>query len=350
MPNPRSEPANVPLPSPFPEGWYFIATRRAVVKARLIQKTWMGEKIVVWCDEDERICVAEAHCPHLGADLGPEAGGRVCEGRLVCPFHGFEYDIAGQCVATPFAPAPKAARLQLFETNEIAGMIFAWWGIGGRESQWKLPPDDLDRSDWGKLEIQTLRFPGHPQETAENSVDLLHFEYVHGYRSVTRVEPVTVDGHVLRSRFDFKSSRRIAGIVTLDLDLAADTSVHGLGYSFVVVRERSIPMDMRVWILATPVDGTLVDVSLVTQLRAVRKPTRRIAGMAFLPRRLRTPAMSKFMARLQNLDTVQDVSVWSNKQYRSRPRLCRSDGEIMLYRKYCAQFYPGTDEPEPADA
>ena len=340
----HGEPANVPLPSPFPEGWYFVASRRAVLQAKLTQRTWMGENIVVWCDDDERICVAEAYCPHLGAYLGPDGGGRVCEGRLVCPFHGFEFDATGQCVATPFAPAPKAARLRLFETTEIAGMIFAWWGVGGRESQWRLPPDDLDQADWGNLEFQTLRFPGHAQEVAENSVDLLHFQYVHGYDSVTRIEPVSVDGPCLRSRFDFTTSRRIAGMFPLELDLAADTRVHGLGYSFVVVRERTIPMDMRVWILATPVDGTLVEVSLVTQLREERKPSRPIAGMAFLPRRLRTPMMSKFMARLQKLDTIQDVGVWSNKQFRSRPRLCRSDGEIMLYRKYCAQFYPDPDE------
>ena len=32
---------------PFPEGWYFVATRKDVLKARLIQKTWMGENIIV---------------------------------------------------------------------------------------------------------------------------------------------------------------------------------------------------------------------------------------------------------------------------------------------------------------
>ena len=92
------EMATAPLPSPFPEGWYFVASRRAVLREKLIRKTWMGEEIVVWCDNSGRICVAGAYCPHLGSDLAPEAGGRVCNGRLVCPFHGFEYDTTGQCV------------------------------------------------------------------------------------------------------------------------------------------------------------------------------------------------------------------------------------------------------------
>ena len=190
---------NSPLPSPFPEGWYFVASRQAVQKARLLQKTWMGENIVVWCDENGGVCVAEAYCPHLGSDLGPAAGGRVCGGRLVCPFHGFEYDASGQCVATPYADPPRNAKLRVFETREILGLIFAWWGILGREPQWRLPADPPDQAGWSNFAISAIRFPGHPQETTENSVDLAHLRYVHGYDSVSRVERVSATGPVSRA-------------------------------------------------------------------------------------------------------------------------------------------------------
>ena len=55
---------------PFPEGWYYVASRSELLKSRLIQKTWMGENEIVWCDDSGRVCVAEATCPHLGADPG----------------------------------------------------------------------------------------------------------------------------------------------------------------------------------------------------------------------------------------------------------------------------------------
>ncbi len=97
----RREPTNTSLPSPIPEGWYFVATRQAVLEAKLIQKTWMGVNVVVWCDENERVCVAESVCPHLGSDLGPAAGGCIRDGLLICPFHSYEFDATGQCVATP---------------------------------------------------------------------------------------------------------------------------------------------------------------------------------------------------------------------------------------------------------
>ena len=307
----------------------------------------MGENIIVWSDENGRICVAEAVCPHLGADLGPAAGGCVRDGRLLCPFHGYEFDTTGQCVATPFAPPPRTAKLRVFQTQEVLGLIFAWWGIDGRAPQWNLHSEPMDAEGWCDFEINTLRFPGHPQETTENSVDLAHLRYVHGYDNVDPVLEFAVDGPLLNSHFDFKRSRTITGNFKLTFDVSARASIYGLGYSFVEIQEHTIGMDMRLWVLATPVDGTLIDLTLVSQVREIHSPKRMFAGLGFLPRSWRAPIMNRFMASQQKGDVLQDVIIWSNKQYRSRPRLCRSDGKIMPFRHYCAQFYP---DPEDYDS
>ncbi len=183
-------------------------------------------------------------------------------------------------------------------------------------------------------------FPGHPQETTENSVDLAHLSYVHGYASVKRSSKVSIDGPCLESRFDFRSIRRFGRIAKLTFDLSASTRVFGLGYSYVEIREHSVGIDMRLWVLATPVEGTLIDLSLVLQVAEIRKPRRWIAGLGFLPVGPRAPVMTKFMAAFQQADVLQDVVIWSRKRYQTRPRLSRSDGEIMPFRTYCAQFYP----------
>ena len=56
---------------PFPEGWYLVATRKSLLEKKLIEKTWLGEEVVAWCDEKGRVCVADAFCPHLGSHMGP---------------------------------------------------------------------------------------------------------------------------------------------------------------------------------------------------------------------------------------------------------------------------------------
>ena len=333
--------------SPFPEGWYFVGSRKSILEAKLVQKTWMGEKIIAWCDEEGSICVAEATCPHLGAELGPVAGGQVRNGRLVCPFHGFTYDATGQCVATPFAPAPKSARLKVFETREILDLVFAWWGNGGRPSQWNLPDVPVADGDWSGLEFRVITFPSHPQETTENAVDLTHLRYVHGYANVSQVGPVSVDGAYLKSCFDFKRTHSIAGIHAGQYDISAITHVFGLGYSFVEIREHSIGMDARLWVLATPVDGKIIDLVLVGQVRAIRKPRRPIVGLRFVPLGWRAKIMNKIIISSQKRDVLQDVVIWERKQYRPHPRLCRSDDEIATYRHYCQQFYSDTQGYNP---
>ena len=224
---------------------------------RLIQKQWLGQDIVAWCDNEGTICVAQSVCPHLGSSLGPAAGGRVRDGHLVCPFHGFTYDVTGNCVATPYAEPPASVRLKVFDTREILGLVFAWWGIDGRPPQWDLPKEPSAGGEWSDLELRTLRFPGHPQETTENSVDLAHLRHVHGYDDVKAAGSTTADGALLVSRFDFRSRRRIAGFTDIIYDFSVTAYVHGLGYSFVDIHERTIGIDSRMWILATPVDGTL---------------------------------------------------------------------------------------------
>ncbi len=324
----------------YPEGWYFVGTRESIQRNRLIEKTWLGEEIVAWCDEEGRICVADSVCPHLGSSLGPEVGGRVCGGRLVCPFHGFEFDVSGQCVATPYAPAPKAAKLKVYETREILGMVFAWWGSGGRPRQWDLPEDPAAGREWCKLGFRKLRFRGHPQEIAENSVDLGHLRYVHGYDKVSAVGSVSVDGARLTSGFDFTRVRSIAGFVDLVYEVSAVAHLFGMGFSFVEIHEKTIDMRARLWVLTTPLANGIVEVTLASQVREIRRPRRAITGLRFMPLKYRHRVMNQILLSQQKRDVLQDVTIWEKKRYRSPPRLCRADGPIGAYRRYCRQFYP----------
>lgn len=324
---------------PFPEGWYFVASRDSLSKQKLIQKSWLGVEVVIWSDDEGQICMADAFCPHMGSVIAPDVGGQVRNGRLVCPFHGFEYDTTGQCVTTPYAPAPRSARLRLFETREILGMIFGWWGNGGRPSHWDLPaePDVDDR--WSNVDFHHFHFPGHPQETTENSVDLAHLRFVHGYDNVRRVGSVTTDGPYFRVCFDFKSDVVVAGLIKDVFDVSTVTHLFGLGYSYVEFEERTIGLRARLWVLATPVDGQQVHLVLASQVGNMQRPHRPIMGLRFLPERMRLWTMNKILLSMQAMYVNQDVVIWRRKKYRPKPRLNRADGEILAYRRYCEQFY-----------
>ncbi len=335
--------ANKRLLAPFPEGWYLVTTRNLLNKQLLMQRTWMGHEIVVWLDAIGRACIALSFCPHMGSQLGPDAGARVRAGRLVCPFHGFEFDASGKCVDTPSGAPARSANLHMLEVHEIDGLIFGWCGIDGRPPQWRLPDSPDDGDEWTSFQIRTIRFPGHPQETSENSVDIAHLSYVHGYFNVTNESPVLIEGPRLVSRFGFSTIRKFAKFAQLKLDVAAVAHVIGLGYSFVEFQELSIGIDARLWVCATPVDGELLDLTVASKVRTLRNPKRRLMGLGFLPTRMRAPILNKFIADLQIRDVQQDTIIWSRKQYLPRPRLVRTDGDILAYRAYCTQFYPDAE-------
>src|SRR4029077_5288133 len=58
----------------------------------------LGEKLVLFRDEQDRYGLIERHCAHRGADL---AFGRREQGGLRCAFHGWLFDGGGRCVGSP---------------------------------------------------------------------------------------------------------------------------------------------------------------------------------------------------------------------------------------------------------
>ena len=121
----------------------------------------------------------------------------------------------------------------------------------------------------------------------------------------------------------------------------AAAGMNGLGHSLAEVHERAINMRTHLWVLATPIDGKAIDMSLVSQVRQLRKPKRPIFGMPFIALRLRTRIMNRIITKSQRLDVLQDVTVRGGEQNREHPALCRFDGEIGRFRQYSRQRHSG---------
>ena len=70
-------------PPPYPDSWYVLC-RSGEVKDNVLSVHALGQRFVVFRDAEGVAVVLDAHCPHLGADLGL---GRVVDGCVECPFH-----------------------------------------------------------------------------------------------------------------------------------------------------------------------------------------------------------------------------------------------------------------------
>ena len=94
----------------------------------------LGQDFVLFRNADGAFGLLDRDCPHRGADL---AYGRNEGDGLRCPFHGWKFDITGQCTDTPAEPTGSTLcqriRQRSYPVVEKAGVLFAWLGNEGAE-------------------------------------------------------------------------------------------------------------------------------------------------------------------------------------------------------------------------
>ncbi|GIF42974.1 hypothetical protein Axi01nite_72850 [Actinoplanes xinjiangensis] len=97
--------------------------------------TLFGQELVAWRGAGGRPVIMRRHCPHMGASL---ARGRLVDGLLECPFHGWRFDTSGSCAAIPGSERiPAAASSPPYPVVERYGYVWVWYG--GPEPIFDLP-------------------------------------------------------------------------------------------------------------------------------------------------------------------------------------------------------------------
>ena len=325
---------------PFPEGWYIVDESKNLHQNQLKERHWLGKDIVYWRDLDGSVCVADAICPHLGANLSPSAGGTIKEGNLVCPFHGFEYGTSGKCVRTLASRPPRSAILKTHTLREVNGFIFAYFGENPAVPRWDLP--EFPNQEAHRA-VTCVRIKSHPQATSENSVDMAHLGHVHNYSQVKRLADTRVNGPVLTAEYSFTRGLLTRGLRKLRISVEIEINVCGLGISTVAVTSKS-GFDAFQWVMATPVDGELIDVWLAVDVNNLPS----WYWLKAIPKSLSYGMTAKIFLSDLTLEILKDAEIWSRQEFKRKPAYSAEDKDISTFRKYCEQFYASTSETQVA--
>lgn len=85
--------------------WQLAALSEELVDKRpLVPVRMLGEDLVLFSNELGELGLLDRACAHRRADL---AFGRLEDGGLRCPFHGWLFDHTGACLETPALPPPS---------------------------------------------------------------------------------------------------------------------------------------------------------------------------------------------------------------------------------------------------
>ena len=141
----------------------------------------LHEDLLAFRDSSGRVGIVEAYCSHRGAPL---FFGRNEESGLRCPYHGWKFDVDGQCVDIPNTEglqdrAKVRAKLGIgaYPVREAGGLVWVYMGPKDRLPElpgleWLHVPDGhchasrwLQRSNW--------------LQGAEGEIDTSHISFLH---------------------------------------------------------------------------------------------------------------------------------------------------------------------------
>jgi phenylpropionate dioxygenase-like ring-hydroxylating dioxygenase large terminal subunit len=93
-----------PMGKMFRRYWIpaLLATELPEDDAPPVRVKLLGERLVAFRDSKGRYGMIDEFCAHRGVSLW---FGRNEEDGLRCPYHGWKYDVTGQCVEVPSEPA-----------------------------------------------------------------------------------------------------------------------------------------------------------------------------------------------------------------------------------------------------
>ena len=197
----------------------------------------LGEDLVAFRDSKGRVGLLDEACPHRRASL---FWGRNEECGLRCVYHGWKFDVEGNCVEMPNEPPEycfeSKVRIAAYPTQEYGGVVWAYTG----------PPNhmpELPKLEWARVPEGHRYVSRRLQETnylqaIEGGIDSSHSNFLHASVEAFRVTDSYMENvqhsDNLRAKYHL-------------LDKAPRFTVHKTDYGLVIAVRRNADEDSYYW-------------------------------------------------------------------------------------------------------
>lgn len=161
------------------KGWYAAGLSKDFVKSKPEKVVIFGVPIVIWRNEEGEVAALLDKCNHRNVPLSE---GQVVNNCVVCPYHGWTYDIAGQCVQIPSEGPHKERipqkRIESFPVKEENGLVWLWMGREHAPDIQPFPMPTMESKGWHHYYMVT-HFENNVTDLVENFMDVPHTIFVH---------------------------------------------------------------------------------------------------------------------------------------------------------------------------
>src|SRR5580704_7160474 len=138
----------------------------------------LSERLLAFRDSDGRLGLIDEFCAHRGVSLW---FGRNEDKGLRCPYHGWKYDVTGQCIDVPSEPEESGycqkIKLKSYPMIERGGVL--WTYMGAKDQVPPLPEWEFatvpDRQRFVSKRIQESNW----LQAMEGGIDSSHVSFLH---------------------------------------------------------------------------------------------------------------------------------------------------------------------------
>jgi phenylpropionate dioxygenase-like ring-hydroxylating dioxygenase large terminal subunit len=309
--------------------WYVILESKEVKKRKALHIKRLNRELVLWRDLQGQVHCIDDKCCHRGASL---ALGKIIDGMLECPFHGFLYDGTGRVKVIPAngknAPVPGSMCVNTYKIHEEYGLIWMWWGE--MEKATSKPFFFTELKDFS---YSSFRDPWnvHYSRAIENQLDVVHLPFVHK-TTIGRGKKTLVNGPVVVREGDMitfyvNNVWDDGKTVPLKPDEIKDyKKLFHLQFHFPNIWQNYISESIRAFAAFIPIDDENTIVCIRYYQRLIRIPGLR--------------ELMNFIGKISSIIILrQDKRVVITQQpkkseFRMEEHLIMGDKPIVEYRKY----------------
>jgi len=147
----------------------------------------LGEKLITFRDTSGKLGAMDEFCAHRGVSLW---FGRNEENGLRCPYHGWKFDVTGQCVDVPSEPEDsqlsKRVKLKSYPMIERGGVVWIYMGppeLTPPLPEWEFATVPANQSYMSKR-LQECNW----LQALEGGIDSSHVSFLH--RGALKTDPL----------------------------------------------------------------------------------------------------------------------------------------------------------------
>ncbi len=165
------------------KNFWYVAEDSTNITDKPVAARMLGQNFVLFRDQSGKVSCLSDVCVHRGAALSQ---GRVVNDCVECPYHGWRYDSAGECVKIPAQPdngrkgIPKKARVDSYPVEEHYGWVWVFLGDLPAAERPPIPefPEYGDTANFRCIRGE-WNWDADQARVIENGLDFAHAPFVH---------------------------------------------------------------------------------------------------------------------------------------------------------------------------